>query len=162
MEDTRLDLPCRTRSKSCGPRENSETDTLTGGAEDAASATHTTLMLRNIPCKVTIVRIREALDRLGMKELYDCVYLPRNRCGASNLGYAFINFKNSTSAVRCRRLIDRIGRMCLVKSNSKKVPVFATARIQGINDLRRHFATLAYRRKHLQRLYLVDEAEATS
>jgi hypothetical protein len=56
----------------------------------------TSLMLCNIPCRVTQESLGEAIDELGFKDTYDFLYLPTASRSAkttgSNLGYGFINF----------------------------------------------------------------------
>lgn len=56
----------------------------------------TSLMLCNIPCRVTQESLGEAIDEMGFKDTYDFLYLPTAGRSAkttgSNLGYGFINF----------------------------------------------------------------------
>jgi len=64
----------------------------------------TTMMICNIPCRVTHRAIIEAIDSVGYAGTYDFVYLPdRRQRGAhrnpsGNLGYAFVDFKTSQHA----------------------------------------------------------------
>eukprot|EP00928_Gymnodinium_smaydae_P002884 TRINITY_DN11056_c0_g1_i1.p1 TRINITY_DN11056_c0_g1~~TRINITY_DN11056_c0_g1_i1.p1 ORF type:complete len:181 (+),score=22.95 TRINITY_DN11056_c0_g1_i1:59-544(+) len=58
-----------------------------------------TLMLKNIPCKVTEERIESLLIEHGFGGSYDYVYCP-TRLNGSNLGYAFVNFIERDDAHR--------------------------------------------------------------
>lgn len=58
----------------------------------------TTLMVRNLPCKLSQEGLAKAADELGFTGTYDLVYIPR---GASNfVGYGFINFRTPDAASR--------------------------------------------------------------
>mmetsp|Transcript_39142 Transcript_39142/g.122042 ORF Transcript_39142/g.122042 Transcript_39142/m.122042 type:complete len:235 (-) Transcript_39142:26-730(-) len=56
----------------------------------------TTLVLRNLPCRVPIGQLIHALNSLGFTRRYDLIYLPSaSRTAAAlktNLGYGFVNF----------------------------------------------------------------------
>merc|ERR1719272_2290208 len=54
----------------------------------------TTMMICNIPCRVSQRTITEAIDQVGFAGTYDFVYLPDRRRGrpSGNLGYAFVEF----------------------------------------------------------------------
>jgi len=56
------------------------------------SMSETTLMLQNIPRRLTEERLRAVLDRQGFAHRYNSVYVPldRSRRGASK-GFAFAN-----------------------------------------------------------------------
>jgi hypothetical protein len=58
----------------------------------------TTLMVRNIACKLTAKWIRGQIDALGFGDAYDFFYLPLFRTGRSNQGYFFLNFKRAEDA----------------------------------------------------------------
>lgn len=62
----------------------------------------TTLMLYDIPCRQTIDSIVDAINQHGFAGTYDYVYMPplrgRRRRNSNNMGYAFVNFKQSQSA----------------------------------------------------------------
>mmetsp|Transcript_2195 Transcript_2195/g.5108 ORF Transcript_2195/g.5108 Transcript_2195/m.5108 type:complete len:301 (-) Transcript_2195:272-1174(-) len=61
----------------------------------------TTLMLGNLPYRVTKKGIMDALDRMGFGGVYHC-HLPnanKKRPRATNLGYAFVSFEKCSYAV---------------------------------------------------------------
>lgn len=59
----------------------------------------TTVMLRNIPNNLTRTTFLEILDKRGFAGHYDFVYLPVDFNSQANLGYAFINFISTGSAM---------------------------------------------------------------
>jgi hypothetical protein len=60
----------------------------------------TTMMIRNIPCRITLERVVDALDSVGFCSTYDFVHLPHRFAKSPNLGYAFVNFYNADDAAR--------------------------------------------------------------
>mmetsp|Transcript_25925 Transcript_25925/g.73786 ORF Transcript_25925/g.73786 Transcript_25925/m.73786 type:complete len:361 (-) Transcript_25925:469-1551(-) len=56
-----------------------------------AEETRTTLMLREMPVEVSRDRLIHVLDQLGMRGLYDMVYVPVDFSSGCGLGYAFVN-----------------------------------------------------------------------
>lgn len=56
----------------------------------------TTLMLCNLPCKLSQEGLVQAVDQLGFAGTYDLVYVPRG--SNSHIGYGFINFRTSEAA----------------------------------------------------------------
>eukprot|EP00928_Gymnodinium_smaydae_P059718 TRINITY_DN43129_c0_g1_i1.p1 TRINITY_DN43129_c0_g1~~TRINITY_DN43129_c0_g1_i1.p1 ORF type:complete len:184 (+),score=32.95 TRINITY_DN43129_c0_g1_i1:48-599(+) len=79
-----------TREQS-GPRENE--------LQRQESTPTTTMMLRNIPCKVNAARIDEELRQNGFEGAYDSIHVP-TRPNGSNRGYGFVNFKTADDAAR--------------------------------------------------------------
>ena len=55
----------------------------------------TTLMIRNIPNRYTQKDLIQEVDALGFAGTYDFFYLPIDKSTESNVGYAFLNFKDS-------------------------------------------------------------------
>jgi hypothetical protein len=62
----------------------------------------TTLMLCNLPCRITQKQLQEVIDEAGFKEKYDFLNLPTGgrsaAMRAANLGYGFINFSDPSEA----------------------------------------------------------------
>lgn len=71
---------------------------------DRTFADRTTLMISNIPCRVSQERFVETLEYLGFGGSFDFLYIPcggRSRSSRSvNLGYGFINFPNPEACMR--------------------------------------------------------------
>lgn len=61
-----------------------------------------TKMICNIPCRLSHQDIVDAIEKEGFKDMYDFVYLPGhgrvNTTKQTNIGYAFVNFKNAKFA----------------------------------------------------------------
>eukprot|EP01023_Acetabularia_acetabulum_P012952 TRINITY_DN1612_c0_g1_i18.p1 TRINITY_DN1612_c0_g1~~TRINITY_DN1612_c0_g1_i18.p1 ORF type:complete len:562 (-),score=105.26 TRINITY_DN1612_c0_g1_i18:2784-4469(-) len=97
----------------------------------------TTLMIKNIPNKYTPQMILDTINDAGIKGCYDFLYLPldfRNRC---NVGYAFINMRNSVTDVPL--LFNEFNGRRWERFNSEKVSQVTYARIQGREQLVNHF-----------------------
>mmetsp|Transcript_59800 Transcript_59800/g.110688 ORF Transcript_59800/g.110688 Transcript_59800/m.110688 type:complete len:253 (-) Transcript_59800:300-1058(-) len=62
---------------------------------DPTSWPWTTLMLANIPTRVSQEMLMEKIDELGFEDCYDFVYTPRVLKSGFGRGYAFINFCTS-------------------------------------------------------------------
>jgi len=60
-----------------------------------------TVMLRNMPNNYTRDMLLELIDAMGFEACYDFAYLPIDFKSQAGLGYAFINFINSSEAQRC-------------------------------------------------------------
>jgi len=88
----------------------------------------TTLMLRNLPNKITQRRLLERVQDY----LYDIdfLYLPTDFENKCNLGYAFINFRNGAAA---DKFMERFDRTRLIGfRRSQKVLAVQPARVQGL------------------------------
>eukprot|EP01024_Parvocaulis_polyphysoides_P013085 TRINITY_DN1503_c2_g4_i1.p1 TRINITY_DN1503_c2_g4~~TRINITY_DN1503_c2_g4_i1.p1 ORF type:complete len:605 (-),score=78.98 TRINITY_DN1503_c2_g4_i1:880-2559(-) len=97
----------------------------------------TTLMLKNIPNKYSPQMLLDTINEAGVGGRYDFLYLPidfRNRC---NVGYAFINMRNSVTDVPL--LFQVFNGRRWERFNSEKVAQVAYARIQGRAQLIQHF-----------------------
>jgi len=95
----------------------------------------TTLMIRNIPNKYTQDMFLEFVNETH-KGKYDFIYLPidfKNKC---NVGYAFINFIDPVSIID---LFTRIQGKKWTRFNSEKICAVSYGRIQGKENLIRHF-----------------------
>ncbi|KAF4677193.1 hypothetical protein FOL47_002756 [Perkinsus chesapeaki] len=98
----------------------------------------TTIMIKNIPNKLTQQRMLQMIDDV-CPQSYDFFYLPidlRNRC---NVGYAFINFIDPARIVRFYTAFHGTGWKSF--NNSKKICDLSYARIQGKEALRVHFTS---------------------
>jgi len=67
--------------------------------DDSLSKEATTMMICNIPCRLSQEAVVAAIHSVGFAGTYDFVYLPDRKRGAhgarasGNIGYAFVNFK---------------------------------------------------------------------
>lgn len=59
----------------------------------------TTMMIRNYPRRCTQAKLLQRLDKTGFANTYDFVYLPFCLEKKTNLGYGFVNFCTSTTAL---------------------------------------------------------------
>ncbi|KAL4442802.1 hypothetical protein ABPG74_010691 [Tetrahymena malaccensis] len=95
----------------------------------------TTLMIKNIPNKYEQDLLLQTIDRKH-KHTYDFFYLPIDFTNNCNVGYAFINFKET-------RFIEPFYRefndQKWKKYNSDKICQLCYARIQGSESLNNHF-----------------------
>jgi len=103
----------------------------------------TTLMFRGIPCSFSQDKMMKTIDNAGLKGNYDFFYLPRVGNHGSNLGYAFINFKDQACAEQCSAIFNGVP---LDPSRSTKTCTISQADIQGLANLRKHFRCTAVSR----------------
>ena len=105
-------------------------------APASAADPRTTLILRNIPAKMTQPQLIELVHTLGFQ--FDFVYLPVDFKTGAGLGYAFINLLNPSSVAAFYHAFH--GR-AWTHTNSKKVCQVAYARMQGPDALASHFSS---------------------
>lgn len=103
----------------------------------------TSLMLCNIPCRVTQEGLLEVVESLGFKDTYDFLYLPiggrPSTSGVSNLGYGFINFKLPEQAEAFAKVFADYQ---FQGTTSKKVCAARPAHVQGLyNNVERLSST---------------------
>jgi hypothetical protein len=97
----------------------------------------TTVMIRNVPCEYTQDDlIEEVSERLGCQDLFDFFYLPWDTPNNANIGYAFVNFKDTTTAQRAVQVFSNYRfKNC---QKSRKVAKVLAAHIQGLENNLRH------------------------
>ena len=95
-----------------------------------------TVMLRNIPNKLSQLEIAEAINGRGFRGLYDFFYVPLDFKSRMNLGYSFINFRTSEAA---KRFVGQVDGQRLVESFSTKLCGVSWARIQGLDANIKHW-----------------------
>lgn len=94
---------------------------------EVSSSPVTTLMLCNLPCRLSQEGLAQAADRLGFEGKYDLVYIPR---GYQNfIGYGFINFVTPEDATCFCRTISAV--TFSTRETKKKVSV-VVAKDQGL------------------------------
>ena len=80
--------------------------TSTPASAPAVEDEQTTVMLRNIPNKLSQLEISEAINSRGFRGLYDFFYVPLDFKSRMNLGYSFINFRSGSAAAKFVNQID--------------------------------------------------------
>jgi hypothetical protein len=117
-------------------------------ALQAGSEERTTIMVRNIPRKLSQSTILDILRyTFGPGDVFDFVYLPVDLENHINVGYAFINLKSPQDVVTFyQRFNERPWRHILLHfrvncgEEASKVAKVTFARIQGVQSLIDHFA----------------------
>jgi hypothetical protein len=129
-----------TRTKPAEKRKDISDDTLIAGITDEILLRRcTTLMIRNLPNKLTPPMIMECVNELGFDE-YDYLFVPidANAPGWAhrNLGYCFVNFSTPDVAMRfCRKAYGYCFRQSVNSSKASKISI---AEEQGVvNNLKR-------------------------
>jgi len=97
----------------------------------------TSLMLCNLPCRLTQQQLAGIIESLGFGGKYDFMYLPASR-GSANLGYGFVNFKTPEDATRFSAAFTNYR---VLHSRSTKVFSVKPARLQGRAALMEQFYT---------------------
>jgi hypothetical protein len=95
-----------------------------------------TVMLQNIPNKVSQALLRSEMDEAGFANAYDFVYLPLDPNTKANRGYAFINFRSPGMASMFRMNFD--GRK-FSHFNTDKVMSTVPATLQGFEANYAHY-----------------------
>uniref|UniRef100_A0A7S1QX78 RRM domain-containing protein n=1 Tax=Alexandrium catenella TaxID=2925 RepID=A0A7S1QX78_ALECA len=72
----------------------------------ARDAPWTTVMLRNLPNDYTRSMLLDLLDERGFAARYDFVYVPTDFARGAGLGYAFVNMRLASEAVKLRDTLD--------------------------------------------------------
>lgn len=97
-------------------------------------AAPTTLMIRNIPNHYTQRQLIGELEDLGFAGTFDFLYIPLDKGTMSNVGYAFVNFVESTWAIKCMESFQgyRFRR-------HRKIAAVSVAHIQGLEANLAHY-----------------------
>mmetsp|Transcript_135571 Transcript_135571/g.306748 ORF Transcript_135571/g.306748 Transcript_135571/m.306748 type:complete len:299 (+) Transcript_135571:57-953(+) len=88
----------------------------------------TTVMLKNLPNRLTTTDVQAFLEKQGLRNTFDLVRVPKDSRTRANLGYAFINFK---SPLLARQGAARLTGVPLKESTSSKVTEVSAAALQG-------------------------------
>jgi len=101
--------------------------------EEILANGYTSLMLQNLPYRISQPDVRGIIDNGGYADTYDFFHLPHSvRAGVSH-GYAFINFSSATVAARFAR--DFAGTYAFTTTSNRKPLVIALATVQGFDAL---------------------------
>ena len=98
----------------------------------------TTLVVMNIPTKMTQERLKELVSGDDFSDKFDFLYLPIDWKTGGALGYAFINLKEAADVLP---FYERFHGFLLPHSNSTKIWQVRYARMQGRAELDAHFAS---------------------
>lgn len=95
----------------------------------------TTMMICNIPVRISIGEVVDAVDSCGFQCDYDLVYMPMRQDSRGqrhkrilSLGYAFVNFKDTQTAADFSRAFQGIS---FPNSSSTKKSFVRPAHVQG-------------------------------
>ena len=113
----------------------------------------TTLVVMNIPTKMTQERLKELVSGDDFGEKFDFLYLPIDRKTGGALGYAFINLKEVADVLP---FYERFHGFVLPHSNWKKIWRVRYARIQGRASLDAHLASRSSHRRRIAPDVCVD------
>merc|ERR1719272_2242703 len=103
-----------------------------------------TVMIRNIPCRFSREEAMSFLDEVGLRGLYDLVYLPMNSSGRANLGYIFVDFVSTEAVQECRGILT--GRKFGISDTTKRCEV-SYARMQGCEVLKKEASKMKHASK---------------
>jgi len=154
MDEDIMGGPTRAQgSKASGKKKSDEDDT-----------NYTTVMLRNIPNKYTRQMLIDQLHRAGFRNDIDYLYLPTDFANRCNVGYCFVNFRDSSARARFVRAFDGVAaQSCLPGFNSYKVCQVTRAKWQGREDNVRRLKSspelMAQLAAHTEWLPLLMDAE---
>jgi hypothetical protein len=94
-----------------------------------------TVMVCNIPCRITQQQLADVVDGMGFADKYDFLYLPTggrsSTVGSSNLGYGFINFMDPND---CDPFMRSFTNYQFQGTSSTKVCTVRPAHIQGLEN----------------------------
>jgi len=122
-------------SESTNAAEHVEEDNARHAKESSLSSVSessshgTTLMIRNLPCRVTSAVLVEEIHQKGFAGRYDFVYVPPSHRPKTNLGYAFVNLMDEADEEAFKLAFDGFR---FDGTTSRKVCVVQRAHHQGI------------------------------
>merc|ERR1719171_3084476 len=114
-------------------------------------------MIRKVPCQCSKEDVLSVVDMLGFEGTYDYFFLPGFKCGRSNMGFAFINFKAPALAsafqvkMKDQKLEPR-GR----KGYSTKICEVVVATIQGLQPCWEQFEQKIHRRQWVASVFIPE------
>jgi len=129
------------------------------GISKGIEARTTSVMIRNVPCGITVEVAMQVLENVGLAVTYDFFYLPMNSTKNANLGYFFVNFITPEDATRCSELLT--GHSFGSGLSTKRCEVSA-AHIQGYSRLVVFFKRKAVLRSKGPPLFIAEGVPLTS
>eukprot|EP00928_Gymnodinium_smaydae_P096045 TRINITY_DN8394_c0_g3_i1.p1 TRINITY_DN8394_c0_g3~~TRINITY_DN8394_c0_g3_i1.p1 ORF type:complete len:617 (-),score=74.65 TRINITY_DN8394_c0_g3_i1:193-2043(-) len=91
------------------------------------------IMLKNIPNRVTREKLHEVLDVTHHGE-YDFLYVPMDFKTKCNRGFAFINFRSSRACTQFTEMVDGVEATKYFKQTTSKVLEVSPAHVQGFRE----------------------------
>merc|ERR1740130_129660 len=102
----------------------------------------TTMMIRNIPGRYSQNDLMMDLNDLGLAGTYDFLYLPMDKATSANVGYAFVNFVQSSKAQQCIQSFEAFRFQRHQRSSNKWAKV-SVAHLQGLEKNLAHYEKAA-------------------
>lgn len=109
---------------------------------EEAPKNFTTLMIRNIPNRYSQRELIMELEDLGFAGAFDFLYVPLDKGTMLNVGYAFVNFVNTSWAEQCIKVF-RNYRFRRHRKLSSKIASVSVAHIQGLEANLAHYEKAA-------------------
>jgi len=130
------------------PRSHALESPKAGRGRSRSTAVATTVMIRNIPERYTQQDLADEMDELGLRDLWDFLYLPGDKGMQKNAGYAFVNFVDSDWAQHCLTSLDghmfqRYAAKLRQRARPRKPATTAYAHVQGAEANMRHYEKAA-------------------
>jgi len=101
-----LKLLCSTSALSEQGHSQDSNEGLSSANVDQRTSS-TTVMIRNIPYVYTVEELEHDVQSVGFADLFDFLYLPKQRSCGRNLGYAFLNFPLQEHASQFKEVFHR-------------------------------------------------------
>lgn len=106
--------------------------------------TRTTVMIRNIPKFCSRDQFVELLDQCGLQGRYSFFYMPFDKRRNSHCGFAFVHFRAPQDVLNIHGNIQgALAQRCPSSGATSAPPVLSYARLQGEQQLARHFSLSA-------------------
>jgi hypothetical protein len=106
------------------------------------AAPPTTLMIRNIPSRLSQQDLVLELQDLGFAGTFDFLYIPIDKNTLSNVGYAFVNFVEPIWAKKCMETFQNY-RFNRCRRGPSRVASVSIAHLQGLEKNLQHYENSA-------------------
>jgi hypothetical protein len=110
--------------------------------ETEKAAPPTTLMIRNIPSRLSQQDLVMELQELGFAGTFDFLYIPIDKNTLSNVGYAFVNFVEPRWAKKCMETFQNY-RFNRWRRGPSRVASVSIAHLQGLEKNLQHYENSA-------------------
>jgi len=137
-----LKLLCSTSDLSKQGHSQDGNEGLSSANADQRTST-TTVMIRNIPYTYTVEELEHDVQNVGFGDLYDFLYLPKQRSCGRNLGYAFLNFPLREHASQFQEVFHRHNFKGTGEAGFRKRATVSEAHYQGYEAIFKKLSKLA-------------------